>query len=427
MSKLLIKNGTVINPGGAFGEFDILIEDGLVARLDESIDETADRVIDASGLYVSPGFIDMHCHLREPGYEYKEDIRSGTAAAAKGGFTAVVCMPNTDPVVDNASVVRSILKTAADAAGARVYPVGCITRGMEGKELAPMGELLKAGAIAFSDDGKPVMDNNVMKMALQYAKNFGALIISHCEDLTLTGGGVMNEGEISAMLGLRGVPAIAEEIHISRELLLAEYLDTRVHIAHVSTACGVNMIREAKERGVKVSAETAPHYICSTDELVDGFNTLAKVNPPLRTETDRLAVVKGLLDGTIDCIATDHAPHHADEKNVEFDLAASGIDGFETAFAVAYTVMCVENDMPPEELIGLMSVAPAEILGVRGGVIEEGALADITIFDVEKHTIEADAWISKSRNSPYIGQEFFGGIVYTVVNGNVVYELGVRN
>ena len=335
--KILIKGGHVIDPKtGLDGIFDILIEYGKVIEISEHIDVEGTEyvdVIDAAGKYVLPGFVDAHCHLRDPGYEYKEDIESGTASAAMGGFTSIACMPNTNPVIDNQAVINYIKNKAAQDGYVNVYPIGAITKGQKGEELAEIGEIKFAGAVAISDDGKPVANSSLMKKAMQYASMFDITVISHCEDLQLSDEGVMNEGFRSTVMGLKGIPSASEEIIVSRDLILAEYTKTPIHIAHVSTELSVDLIRHAKKRGVKVTAETCPHYFVLTEDACDGFNTLAKVNPPLRTQKDVDAIIKGLADGTIDIIATDHAPHHVDEKNVEFNIASSGMVGFETAFS----------------------------------------------------------------------------------------------
>ncbi|MBQ9625049.1 MAG: dihydroorotase [Clostridia bacterium] len=422
--KILIKNGKVVNPLGKSGSLDILIEGKKIAKIEKDIKaEEGVKIIDATNLTVMPGLVDMHVHLREPGYEYKEDILSGTRAAVAGGVTSVVCMPNTNPVLDNAALIDYIYNRAKECGYAKVYPVGCISKGMEGKELAEMGDMHNHGAVAFSDDGRPVMNSNLMRNAMEYAKNFDALLISHCEDLDLVDDGVMNEGFVSTQLGLKGNTRAAEENHVSREILLANALNTKVHIAHVSTKGGVEMIRQAKKMGIKVSAETAPHYIACTDEWVKDYNTNAKVNPPIRTEEDRLAIIEGLKDGTLDCIITDHAPHHEDEKNVEFALALNGISGLETSFAVVNTYLVRTGEVSMEKIVKLMSSNPANLVKIEGGVIEKGKPADIVIMDEHKKwKVKREEFVSKGKNSIFDGEELYGKAVYTIVDGKIMLD-----
>ncbi len=369
-----------------------------------------------------PGFCDMHCHLREPGQEYKETIATGTRAAAAGGFTAVACMPNTVPPVDSEAAIQFILDKATAQASTDVLPIACITKGMAGGELAELGMLKAAGAVAFSDDGKPVTSARVMRMALQYAMNFHTLIISHCEEMSIAAGS-MNEGRTATMLGLKGIPNAAEEIMVARDILLAEGLGARVHIAHISTRGSVALVRAAKARGVRVSAETCPHYFSATDELVGCYNTNAKVNPPLRTEDDRLAIIEGLRDGTIDAIATDHAPHHSDDKAVEFELAANGISGFETAFALSWTHLVSPGHLDAAHLVHLLAVAPRALLGQSGGVLAEGERACITLADPAlRWVVRADEFLSRGRNTPFAGHELTGRIVHTLRDGKSVFK-----
>jgi dihydroorotase len=418
--RIKIIGGTLANPAGKKkGLQDILIEDGVIKAIGQSV-EDADKVVDATGKMVFPGFIDLHCHLREPGQEYKEDIASGTKAAAKGGYTAVCCMPNTTPVVDSAAVCALILERAKRAS-VKVYPVGAATRGLAGKELTEMGELAEMGCVAFSDDGKPISDGGMMRAAMQYAATYGRFIMAHEEDLSIKGTGVMNEGYNSTILGLPGISRAAEEAMIARDLILAEAENLHVHIQHVSTRGGVRMIRDAKQRGVKVTCESAPHYFSADDSACMTYDARTKVNPPLRTADDVEAIKEGLLDGTLDCIATDHAPHHKDEKHIEFTLAASGISGFETAFSLAVTNLTDDTDT----LARLFSVSPARIIGVRGGVIEEGAPADITIADMDAtYTLREEDIISRGKNSPFIGQTLRGVVTQTVVDGKIAFDGG---
>lgn len=420
--KLLIKNGRLVNaPNAVSGVLDILIEDGKVIEIGNGLENVGGDLIDAQGKIVLPGLVDAHCHLRDPGLEYKEDIESGTRSAAMGGFTSIACMPNTSPVIDNEAIVRYILSKAKQDGVVHVYPIGAITKGQKGEELAEIGELKFAGAVAISDDGKPVKSPSLMKKALQYASMFDITVISHCEDMDLADEGVMNEGYRSTVLGLKGIPAAAEETMVARELILAEYTQLPVHIAHVSTALSVDLIRNAKKRGVRVTAETCPHYFVLTEDACEGFNTLAKVNPPLRTAKDVEAIKEGLRDGTIDIIATDHAPHHADEKNVEFTLAANGMVGFETALPLAVTYLVKPGILTMEQLVNKMCVNPSKILGLNKGSIEVGKSADITIVDIdEEFTVDISSFKSKSKNSPFHGYKLFGSVLYTIVEGKVV-------
>ncbi|MGN0743636.1 MAG: dihydroorotase, partial [Candidatus Fimadaptatus sp.] len=401
-----------------------LIEDGRIVSVGRVADY-AGETVDAEGMIVAPGFVDVHCHLRDPGYEYKEDIYTGTRAAAHGGFTSVCCMANTLPVNDNAAVTAAIVAKARREGVVNVYPIGAITKGLKGEELAEMGQMQEAGAVAVSDDGKPVMNGRKMYLALQYAKAFDLPVISHCEDVNIVAEGQMNEGTVCTRLGLKGIPSAAEETMIARECLLAGELKTHVHIAHVSTEGGVALIRHFKARGVNVTAETAPHYVYGTDELVDelDYDASTRVNPPLRTEKDRRACIEGLLDGTLDCIATDHAPHHQDEKRVEYALAASGISGFETAFALCYTAMVLPGLMSVDRLISKMTVEPARALGLKAGTLTPGAAADVVILDPNAvWAIDPGKFLSKGKNTPFAGKVVTGGVKRTYVAGKCVWQ-----
>ena len=417
----LIKNGHVIDPAnGVDLKLDVLVSDGKIAKLGKpgSISEKGTQAIDASGRLVVPGLIDMHVHLREPGFEYKETIATGAAAAKAGGFTSVCCMPNTSPVNDNRSVTEFILSQARDAS-ARVFPIGAVTKGSKGKELSEIGELFAAGCRALFDDGRPVANAAVMRRALEYAKIFDVLVISHCEDGTLSAKGVMNEGVVSTELGLRGIPAAAEDVMTARDLSLAELTGGKLHVAHVSTAGSVRLIREAKARGIKVTAETCPHYFSLTEEAVRGYNTQAKMNPPLRTAHDAAAIKQGLSDGTIDVIATDHAPHAADEKAGEFDFAPFGIVGLETALGLTLRLVD-EGVLSLTEAIRKLSVNPAAILGINKGTLSVGADADVTIVDPAfEWTVNASEFKSKSRNTPFEGWKLRGRAVQTIVGGRL--------
>ncbi|MCL2838822.1 MAG: dihydroorotase [Oscillospiraceae bacterium] len=419
---ILIKNGRVIDPANGIDEVsDILIEGSTIKEVGKSLSAAAAQIIDASGLVVMPGLVDMHVHLRDPGQEHKEDIVTGTRAAVCGGVTSVVCMPNTSPVVDNKTVVEYIINKAAREGYCNVFPAGTITRGLAGGELAPIAGLKAAGAVAISDDGMPVKNSNVMRRAMEYAKNFDMLMICHSEDLELVNGGVMNEGEISTRLGLRGNPTVAESIAVARDCALAEYTGARVHITHISCAESVEVIRAAKTRGVNVTADTAPHYFSLTDAAVLGWNTNAKMNPPLRTADDVAAIIEGLRDGTIDAIATDHAPHHIDEKNVEFDLAMNGIIGLETSLSLGLTHLVRTGKLTLPQLVEKMSANPSRILGINRGTLAVGAAADVAIVDIEaKRMVDVANFKSKSKNSPFDGAELFGEVRNTIVAGKIV-------
>ena len=424
-NSILIRGGRVIDPKNGFdGIADVLVMDGKIAAIGENLDAQDVKTLDASGKVVAPGFIDMHCHLRDPGQEYKEDLISGTKSAARGGFTGVCCMPNTKPVNDNASVTRYILEKAEKkGSGVHVYPVGAISKDLEGKEMAEIGRMKEAGIIAISDDGKPVSNSNLLRLAMQYADYFNVFIMSHSEDKNLVGDGVMNEGFISTKLGLPGITRAAEEVMIARDILVAEAEGKRIHLCHVSTKGGVQLVREAKARGVRVTAETAPHYIGATDEWVMGYDSNCRVNPPLREEMDRQACIAGLVDGTLDVIATDHAPHHLDEKRVEFHVAASGISGFETAFCVSNTELVRAGHLTLAQLIEKMSVKPAQLLGVPGGELTVGAAADVVVLDPEQEiTVNAAEFVSRGHNTPFDGRTYFGTVCATLVGGRVIYQ-----
>ena len=421
MKKLLIKGGTAVLPEGCV-VCDLLLEGGKIARIGTGLSAAGADVLDAAGLHVFPGLIDMHVHLREPGYEYKEDIASGSAAAVRGGFTQVCCMPNTDPVCDNAAVVSYIDRRGKEVGLCKVRPIGAMTVGEKGEQLAEMGKMKDAGAVAFSDDGRPVSDSRMLRLAMEYAAGFGMLTLSHCEDKALVDGGVVNEGFNSTLAGLKGSPRAAEEIDIARVIILAETLGLRAHVCHVSTRGGVQLLREAKRRGVRVTAETCPHYFTLTDDAVTGFDANTKVNPPLREQGDVDAIKAGLADGTLDCIVTDHAPHHADEKNVEYNLAAFGISGIETSFSLSYTALVRGGVLTLEQLAEKMSAAPARILGLEGGALKEGAVADLMLADLsEKYVIDPAEFRSKGKNTPFKGQEVYGRVKATIVDGAVKF------
>lgn len=433
---LLIKNGRVIDPASNHDDsLDLLIASGKIFRIAPQIDpeivhkenlpeeKQGLRIIDASGKIVAPGFIDMHVHLREPGQEGKETIASGCQAAAAGGFTALACMPNTVPVNDNKVVTHYILTKALQEGCVRVCPIGAITRGLKGEHLSDIGELKTAGVVALSDDGEPVMNAEVMRRALEYVKTFDLPIISHCEDKNLSQRGAMHEGFVSTRLGLPGIPAAAEEVMIARDLILAEMASSRIHIAHVSTAGSVELIRRAKARGVRVTCEVTPHHFTLTDEAVTSFDPATKVNPPLRSAEDREALREGLKDGTIDVIATDHAPHEPAAKDIEYTLAANGIAGLETAVSLTLHELVHSDILTINQTIARFSTNPARILNVNGGALREGDVADITILDLQREcTINPQTFKSKSRNTPFAQWKLRGGAVMTIVAGNIVWE-----
>ena len=416
-----IKNGRIIDPLNQTDQIrDLLIIDGRVALPDQPVPPDVAE-IDAAGWWVVPGLTDMHVHLREPGEEYKEDILSGARSAAAGGFTGVACMPNTNPVNDCKAVTALILARAAQAA-VRVYPVGAISKGLAGQQLAEYGEMRAAGVVAVSDDGRPVRDSQLMRRALEYAGDFGLTVIAHSEEPSLSSG-VMNEGAMSTRLGLKGIPTAAESIMVYREIALAEFTDAKVHIAHVSTAMSLELIRAAKARGVRVTAETAPHYFTLTDEAVADYDTNTKMNPPLRSAADREAIRLALADGTLDAIATDHAPHSILEKELEFDAAANGIIGLETALPLALALVR-DQVIDARRLVELLAVNPAAILGISAGTLSPGAAADVTLIDPEREFLYSeDQMFSKSRNTPFLGWRLQGRAVLTMVGGEIRHTL----
>lgn len=422
---LLLKGGQIIDPSTGLNTIgDVLLRDGKVESAGDRIG-TPDgaEVIDCTGLVVSPGFIDVHCHLREPGREDVETIATGARAAAAGGITAVCAMPNTDPVTDNQAAVGFVLKQGRAADSARVYPIGAISIGQNGERLAEFGEMVGAGAVAVSDDGKPVVSSQLMRTALEYARAFNIPVADHCEDPTLAAGGTMNEGIVSARLGLRGIPAEAEEIMAIRDILLARLTGGHVHLCHMSTKGSIELIRWGKERGIRVTAEACPHHLSLTEDCVEGYDTHAKMNPPLRTMADVEAVREGVRDGTIDVLATDHAPHHNDEKARAFADAPNGIVGLETALAVNITWLVKPGILSLATLIERMSCAPAKLFGLPGGSLARGTLGDVTVFDPTRSwKVDPAGFRTKGRNTPYGGQTLTGRAVCTVVGGRVVYR-----
>lgn len=427
MKRLILKNGRVVDPASGIDEImDILIEDGRIREIGKNIpggkQKSPAEIVDIQGLTAVPGLIDMHTHLREPGFEYKETIRSGSEAASAGGFSAVACMANTMPVNDNRSVTELILGKAAQCGVVRVYPIAAVSLSLKGEILTEFQDLKDAGAVAFSDDGKPVKDASLMRRAVEYAASIHMPVISHCEDPNLSAGGAMNEGFASTELGLRGIPTLAEDIMVVRDILIAEFTGAPVHIAHVSTAGAVGLIRDAKKRGVGVTAETAPHYFTLTEDAVREFDTNTKVNPPLRGSSDVRAVKEGLRDGTIDAIASDHAPHAVTDKEVEYDYAASGIVGLETSLGLSLALVA-DGTLSFADLIMKMSVNPARILKVPGGTLAPSAIADITVIDLEKEwKVNASSFRSLSRNTPFGGRTLKGKAVMTIVGGEIKYR-----
>lgn len=415
--KTILKNCKVLGSDKTV----IYIDQGKFA---EAFPESeADEIIDVKGNTVLPGLVDMHVHFREPGYEYRETIATGSAAAAHGGFTSVAVMPNTHPVCDNAAVVSGILKKAEESGLCRVYPIGAATKDSEGKLLSEIGLMKEAGIVAVSDDGKPIANAGILRKVLEYASDFDVPVLDHCEDTSLDNGCAMNEGAVSARIGIKGIPTAAEDIMIARDIITAEYLNTRIHICHVSTGSGVRMIRDAKARGVKVTCETCPHYFTLTDEACAGYDTNFKMHPPLRTEEHRLAIIEGIKDGTIDCIVTDHAPHHQDEKEVEFSVANNGIVGLESSFSLGYTFLVKPGIITLEKLVELMCHNPSRILNIGRGGMDIGDDADLTVVDLEhEYIFEKDKMLTKGRNTPYDGWKLYGETMLTIMGGKKTYE-----
>jgi dihydroorotase len=424
--RLLVRGGRVVDPArGVDDDLDLLLEDGRVGQVGKRLAGRGAEVLEADGLVVCPGFIDLHTHLREPGREDKETIGSGTRAAAAGGFTAVCAMPNTDPVNDNAGITRAILERARAEGVVRVYPIGAITRGSRGEQMAEYADLREAGCVALSDDGRPVASARMMRRALEYAGAFGLTLIDHCEEPTLFEGASMNEGPVATLLGLRGVPPVAESMVVERDVSLAELTGGRVHIAHLSAAASLDAVRRGKARGVRVSAEATPHHLLLTDEAVreSGYDTATKMNPPLRAEADRRALLDGLRDGAIDCIATDHAPHTVDDKKVEYDQAAFGIVGLETAVALCLDRLLGAGIVELPRLVDLLSAGPARVLGLPGGTLAVDAPADLTLLDLKRRRkVDPARFESKGRSTPFGGLTLKGWPVVTIVAGRVVFD-----
>ena len=424
MRPILIRGGRLIDPSRNANEVtDLFLADGKVQAAGRDLGHPDDAlVLDAAGLVVAPGLIDLHVHLREPGQEDLETVATGAMAAAAGGFSAVCAMPNTDPVTDNQAAVGFIVSQAQRAAKARVYPIGAVSLGQKGQQLAEFGELVGAGAVAVSDDGKPVASSHLMRTALEYARTFGIPVADHCEDPTLAAGGAMHEGLVSTRLGLKGVPAAAEEIMVARDVLLAELTGGHVHLCHMSTRGSVELIRRAKEKGLRVTAEACPHHFTLTHEACEGYNTNAKMNPPLREPEDREAIRQALRDGTIDVICTDHAPHHYDAKEREFDDAPNGIIGLETALGLAVSELVESGLLSLPDLVNRMSVLPARIFNLQGGTLAPGAPADVVVFDpAAEWTVRPETFFSKSRNTPFAGRRLRGRAETTIVRGEVIF------
>lgn len=422
--KLMLKSGRVISPANNYDEVsDVLIEDGKILAVGRDLAADDAEIIDASGLVVAPGLIDMHVHLREPGQEAKEDFASGTRAAAHGGFTRIACMANTKPVVDNAIIVNGLKERARQCGVVNVEIIGALSKGLEGRELAEIGDMATVGAAAFSDDGHYVDNAKLLVNALDYLRAYNKIIISHAEETTLVEDAYMNEGHRSAMMGVKGRPTVAEDIAVARDIMLAEYTDSRIHIAHISSKGAVEVVRQAKQRGVKVTAEVTPHHLTMTDELVNYYDTSTKVNPPLRSQADVDAMTVGLQDGTIDMIVTDHSPHAYEEKDVEYRFAPSGFPGLETSLGVVLTNLYHTGKLTINEVIEKMSAAPAKVFGLDGGKIEAGATADITLIDTEREwTVDAADFYTRGSHSPFVGQKLKGKAVLTMVGGRVVMK-----
>ena len=420
--KLVLKNGTVLDYASKTNEkLDILIEDGKIVKIEKDIKENADKIVECTNLYIMPGMIDMHCHLREPGFEYKETIETGSKSAVKGGFTTICPMPNTKPTPDNVETLKQIIEKSKEINLCNVLPFASVTKGEKGEELVNFEELLEAGACGFSDDGMPVENARIIRQAMLEVNKIGSFVSEHCEEKSVSAGAI-NAGKVAEKLGVEGVLPEAEEIMAARDIVIAETNNLHTHICHISTKTSVNMIRDAKKRGVKVTCETCPHYYFFTQDEVLESGTNAKMNPPLRTEEDRDEIIKGLQDGTIDAIITDHAPHSEEEKQKELAKAPNGIIGFETALAATITALVDKQKLSYLDMVRLMSYGPAKVLGIERGEIKEGAIADLTIFDPEKEYIYTEeSIVSKSKNTPFIGKKLKGQVMYTIVNGEIKF------
>jgi dihydroorotase len=421
---ILIQNGHVVDPANQIdGEADVFIQDGKIAKVGKGLNVKADQVINAKGKIVTPGLVDIHVHLREPGFEYKETIATGTLAAVAGGVTSVACMPNTNPPIDDQSIVYFIKSKAEKEGHCHVFPVGCISKRREGTEMAEVGELKKAGAVGLSDDGAPIMNAELMRRVMEYAKMHDLVVIDHCEDMDLSNNGVMNEGQASTVLGLRGIPAASETVMVARNIVLAEMTGAKFHVAHLSAAGSVELVRLAKKKGLNVTAETAPHYWSLSDKSIKNYNTNFKMNPPLRSEEDVAAIRKAIKEGIIDCIATDHAPHSSTEKSCEFDEAAFGIVGLETLLAMTYSHLVEPGVVSLSRAIELLTTAPSKIVGIDKGTLSEGTEADVAIFDITtEKKVDASRFKSKGRNTPFNGWNLKGWCELTIVSGEIKYQ-----
>jgi dihydroorotase len=423
---ILIKNGRVIDPSVQLDKVtDVYIQDNKINKIGENLEITADKTIDANGKWVVPGLIDIHVHLREPGFEHKETIKTGSRAAAKGGFTTICCMPNTNPVIDSEIMVEYINLKSSREAVVNVLPIGSITKGQKGEELANIGQMAKVGACAISEDGKTVVNSGLLKKAMKYASMFHIPMMSHCEDISLVGGGSMNAGASAELLGMKGISNDSEEVIVGRDIILARTTGVHLHLCHISTKGSLQLLKEAKARGEKVSAEVTPHHFTLTDAAVEGYDANTKMNPPLRTDEDVQALRQGLADGTIEVIATDHAPHHSDDKNCEYDKAAFGIVGLETSVALSITSLIETEVLTPLSLIEKMSTNPAKILGIDKGTLQVGKIADITIIDPEtSYKVDINEFESKGKNTPFDGYQVKGKPIYTIVAGQIVMDHG---
>jgi len=422
---ILLKNGMVyLSEKRKFDKADVLIDKKIIKKIAPGIEEKSAEMIDCTGKHIFPGFVDLHCHLRDPGYSYKEDITTGARSSAKGGFTSICCMPNTKPAIDNFSTLNYIMRKARDVHGTKIFVIGAMSKGLEGKEIANIASLVKGGVVALSDDGNCIQNAKLQLNVMRYASIYGIPLISHSEDYSLSGDGQVNYGYMSTKLGLPGIPTLAEEIMVSRDIMLADLTGTHVHIAHASTKRTVELIRQAKKDGIHVTAEVTPHHLVLTDEACDGFDTNTKMKPPLRSEEDRKALIEGLLDGTIDAIATDHAPHSDYEKELQFMNAPFGVIGFESAFPVLYTTFVKNDKIKLEELIERMTSKPADIIHKAVGVLKEGAAADLNIFDLgTSFTFDESEILSKSKNSPFLGMKMWGKIHYTICDGKFTWKI----
>lgn len=424
--RILIKNGRVIDPSTKLDVMgDIFINNGIIVEVGQNIKLDADTIIEANGNWVVPGLIDIHVHLRDPGYEYKETIATGSNSAASGGFTTICCMPNTSPVIDNEVVVEYIKLKAEKESCVHILPIGSITKGQEGMELAEIGSMAKVGICAISEDGMSVLNSGLLRKAMLYAKMFEIPVFSHCEDPALAGSGVMNDGETAALLGMKGIYRESEEVIVARDIILARSTGVKLHLCHLSTKGSIQLLREAKHRGEKLTAEVCPHHFTLTDQAVEGYDSNTKVNPPLRTKEDIDAIKLAFKEGIIDVIATDHAPHHIDEKNCEYDKAANGIVGLETAVALGITELVNQGFLSPMELVEKMSTNPSKVLGIHKGTLGVGQMADITIINPNiEYEIDVNTFASKSRNSPFHGKKVKGKVLYTIVEGKIVLNNG---